>query len=138
MINSVWKKLNVYIKLNFTRLLIFVICSGVLYFLFKDVFLSLMLAMVLAVLFLQWDNRIFILLALFFLITCPILLAFKQDALAETMAVKAYIMLVIGVVLQIIEMIRSNLPLKLKVIVKKIVTKIGNWLIKIGSLSNEI
>jgi hypothetical protein len=51
----------------------------------------------------ELDNRVIGVLALISLATCPFLLQFKQDALAEQMAVYAYFFLVMTVVLQIIE-----------------------------------
>ncbi|OGM92930.1 hypothetical protein A2333_02020 [Candidatus Wolfebacteria bacterium RIFOXYB2_FULL_49_7] len=57
----------------------------------------------LAFLFYEWDSRVIGTLAIISLATCPILLALKQDAYAEQMAVYAYFFLVMTVVLQIIE-----------------------------------
>jgi hypothetical protein len=57
----------------------------------------------LAFAFYDWDNRVIGVMALFSLATCPFLLSFKQDALAEKVAVYAYFFLVMTVVLQIIE-----------------------------------
>jgi len=51
----------------------------------------------------DWDNRVIGVMALISLVSCPFLLSFKQDALAEQMAVYAYFFLVMTVVLQIIE-----------------------------------
>jgi uncharacterized membrane protein len=51
----------------------------------------------------EWENRIIAFLALVSLASCPVLLSFKKDALAETMAVYAYFFLVMTVVLQIVE-----------------------------------
>ncbi len=50
-----------------------------------------------------WDNRIIGVMAIICLATCPFLLQFKQDVLAEQIAVYAYFFLVMTVVLQIIE-----------------------------------
>lgn len=54
------------------------------------------------------DSRIAAGLALLFLAACPILLIFKEDAFAETMAVYAYYFLIITVIGQIIEHIRGE------------------------------
>jgi len=51
----------------------------------------------------DWDSRITASLALLFLISCPILLSLKKDAIAELMAVYTYYFLVITVILQIVE-----------------------------------
>jgi len=50
-----------------------------------------------------WENRIIAFLALISLASCPFLLSFKKDELAEKMAVYAYFFLVMTVVLQIVE-----------------------------------
>jgi len=62
----------------------------------------------LAFLFYGWESRIVAGGALIFLITCPILLAFHQDALAETMAVQAYLFLTMTVILQVVELKRKK------------------------------
>ncbi|MEK6800968.1 MAG: hypothetical protein AABY05_03470 [Nanoarchaeota archaeon] len=49
------------------------------------------------------DSRFLIFPALLLLITLPFLLLFKQQAIAETIAVYVYYFLVVGVILQIIE-----------------------------------
>ncbi|KKQ14977.1 MAG: hypothetical protein US25_C0015G0010, partial [Candidatus Moranbacteria bacterium GW2011_GWE1_36_7] len=59
-------------------------------------------------LFYGWENRIVAILALISLATCPFLLAFKKDTLAETMAVSAYFFLVMTVVLQMVEFKREE------------------------------
>jgi len=51
----------------------------------------------------EWDNRIIGVLALLALASCPVLLSFRQDVWAETMAVYAYFFLVMTVALQIVE-----------------------------------
>lgn len=51
----------------------------------------------------EWDNRIIALFALGFLVSCPFLLIFKKEVLAEQSAVYAYYFLVITVILQLIE-----------------------------------
>ena len=50
-----------------------------------------------------WENRIITFLALISLASCPFLLSFKKDELAEIMAVYTYLFLVMTVVLQIVE-----------------------------------
>jgi len=51
----------------------------------------------------EWENRIIGVLALISLASCPFLLQFKKDALAEQIAVYAYFFLVMTVILQIVE-----------------------------------
>jgi hypothetical protein len=50
-----------------------------------------------------WESRIICVMALLCLATCPFLLHFKKDILAEQVAVYAFFFLVMTVVLQIIE-----------------------------------
>ena len=51
----------------------------------------------------DWDNRVIGVMALISLATCPFLLQFKQDVIAEQMAVYAFFFLTMVVVLQLIE-----------------------------------
>jgi hypothetical protein len=51
----------------------------------------------------EWENRIIASLALICLASCPFLLSFNNNTLAETMAVYAFFFLVMTVALQIIE-----------------------------------
>ena len=64
---------------------------------------SLFWSLFLTFLFFGWDNRVMGSFAILALTACPILLSLEQPALAEQMAVYAYYLLVITVVLQIIE-----------------------------------
>ncbi len=54
----------------------------------------------------EWENRIIAGLALFSLASCPFLLIYKKEDLAEIMAIYAYYFLVMAVVLQIVELKR--------------------------------
>lgn len=65
--------------------------AGLLWFLF------------LAFAFYDWDNRIIGVMALISLTSCPFLLQFKQDSIAEQMAVYAFFFLTMVVTLQLIE-----------------------------------
>lgn len=58
--------------------------------------------------FLKLDDRAAFVVALFFLIICPLLLIYPDSELAEKAAVSAYYFLVIGVVWQIINLIRQK------------------------------
>ena len=51
----------------------------------------------------EWEKRVFGVAALLCLAGCPVLLALKQDARAEEIAVYAYFFLVMTVALQIVE-----------------------------------
>jgi len=57
----------------------------------------------LSFLFYGWESRVIAAFALLALMSCPFLLIYKRDALAETMAIYAYYFLVMTVVLQITE-----------------------------------
>ena len=87
-------------------LIVLILSFGVLFFWS----LSSALLWLLFLLFLvyQWENRIIATFALILLASCPFLLAFKKEDLAETMAVYAYFFLVMTVVLQIVEYIRDQ------------------------------
>lgn len=88
----------------------------------------------LAFLFYGWENCIVAFGALIFLISCPILLAFHQDKLAETMAVQAYLFLVMAVILQVVELKRKKEVGEVKEvrevreISQKILTKKNNFI----------
>lgn len=56
----------------------------------------------------EWENRIIGVLAIVAIASCPLLLSFQQDDLAETMAVYAYFFFVITVTLQIVEYKRHH------------------------------
>lgn len=56
-----------------------------------------------AFLFYSWDRRVVAGVALAFLISCPILLIFKKEAIAEQIAIYAYYFLAMTVVLKLIE-----------------------------------
>lgn len=62
----------------------------------------------LSFLFYGWENRILGFGALLYLVSCPILLSLKFDALAESMAVQAYFLLVMTVALQMVEFKREQ------------------------------
>jgi len=59
-------------------------------------------------LFYAWDSRIVAGVVLAFLISCPILLIFERENIAEQMAIYAYYFLVMTVVLQIKEYLEES------------------------------
>ena len=59
-------------------------------------------------LLLRWDARILIFFALLFLISCPFYLIVGNEFRAEQMAIYAYYLLFIGVVLSLIESVRER------------------------------
>jgi len=56
----------------------------------------------------KWDSRVFVFFGLIFLVTCPFLLMFEKEFVAEDMAVYAYYCLFLGVSLQLVEYWREN------------------------------
>ena len=119
------------------RILIFIICLAIFYFILRDFTLSYIISLFLAVIFIRLDSRVFIVLALLFLILCPILLSMKKDALTETIAVNAFFMLVIGVAIEILELVWERLPEKLKTFLGKICIPILKIRKKIHSFANQ-
>lgn len=59
-------------------------------------------------LILEFDYRILIGFALLFLLSCPVFLILEKDAKAEQMAIYAYYLLFIGVVLILIENVKDS------------------------------
>ncbi|MCX6759622.1 MAG: hypothetical protein NT012_03620 [Candidatus Nealsonbacteria bacterium] len=51
----------------------------------------------------KWDSRILVGVVLAFLASCPILLVFKKEDIAEQMAIYAYCFLAMAVILQVVE-----------------------------------
>jgi len=74
-----------------------------LFFWWYDISAGLLWLLFLLFLVYEWENRIIGVFALIALATCPFLLSFNQNALAEQMAVYAYYFLVMTVALQIVE-----------------------------------
>jgi len=56
----------------------------------------------------EYEGRVSIGMGLGFLILCPLLLIFDADAIAEKVAIWAYMFLVVGVIQQIVEYRRSE------------------------------
>lgn len=69
---------------------------------------ALFIIWILGFLIVEWDSRISIAIALLFLISCPVLLILKEEALAERMAIFAYAFLVCGVIAQIKECFKEK------------------------------
>ncbi|MFA5993706.1 MAG: hypothetical protein WC823_01975 [Parcubacteria group bacterium] len=74
------------------------------------------------------SSRISAALALVFLASCPVLLMLGQDALAETMAVQAYYLLVVTVVLQLVELKQGTAVGQGEQVVWKKMLAGKNWL----------
>jgi hypothetical protein len=84
-------KLFIIVVIGITTFLYFGISSSILWVLFMSFALY------------DWNIGIIGILALISLVACPFLIQFKQDVIAEQMAVYAFFFLTITVILQIIE-----------------------------------
>ena len=102
-------KINADLKEHILKASIAVSILATAYLLSENIFLSFIIGSVVAILLLGWDSRVFIGIGLIFLISCPFLLAFEKKALAEEMAVYAYYMLALGVVLQIVHYFKDSI-----------------------------
>ena len=100
---NIINKINDDFKEHIVKTGIIFVALATAYLLFQNIFLAFIIASAIAVFLLGWDSRFFIGFGLIFLIACPFLLAFEKKVLAEEMAVYAYYMLALGVVLQIVE-----------------------------------
>ncbi|MCX6781630.1 MAG: LytR C-terminal domain-containing protein [Candidatus Magasanikbacteria bacterium] len=97
------------------------------YLLSGNIFLSFIIGLAIAILLLGWDSRVFVGLGLIFLITCPFLLAYEKKSLAEEMAVYAYYMLALGVVLQIVQHFKDSIFSKDKTEIVTITKPMELW-----------
>jgi len=91
------------VKKHLVKSSITIFSLTIVYILSSSIFLSFIISAALAVLLLNWDSRFFIGVGLFFIASCPILLVFNKQNTAEEMAIYAYYMLTLGVILQIIQ-----------------------------------
>jgi len=94
--------LNTNFKENIIKTAIVFVILATVYLLSGNIFLSFIIGVALGILLLGWDSRVFIGFGLVFLIACPFLLAFEKKTTAEQMAVYAYYMLALGVIMQIL------------------------------------
>jgi hypothetical protein len=111
---SIINKINTDLQEQFVKTAIAISILSTVYLLSGNIFLSFIVGLAIAILLLGWDSRVFIGIGLIFLLACPFLLAFEKKAFAEEMAVYAYYMLALGVLLQIIQYVRSSLFAKTK------------------------
>ncbi|MBU1132440.1 LytR C-terminal domain-containing protein [Patescibacteria group bacterium] len=102
-------KINNDIRENVLKSGIALACFVISYFIWFNVLLSFVVASAVAIIILRWDSRIYIAIGLVFLIACPILLAFGQDAIAEKTAIYAYYMMALGIFLQLVHYVRGLL-----------------------------
>lgn len=102
---AVWLLKDIYKKK--WRILFAIMLSGGAYYLW-GLSSGLLWLLFFVFLFCAWENRVIAAMALVSLSSCPVLLQFKQDKVAEEMAVYAYFFLVMTVVLQMIEYRREG------------------------------
>lgn len=107
-------KINSDFKENIVKTAIVFVILATVYLLTENIFLSFIVGSAVAILLLNWDSRFFIGIGLIFLISCPVLLTLGKKAVAEEMAVNAYYMLALGVVLQIFQYFKERIILKNK------------------------
>lgn len=105
---SIVDRLNTNFKENIIKTAIVFVIVATVYLLSGNIFLSFIIGTTLGILLLGWDSRVFIGFGLVFLIACPFLLAFEKKTTAEQMAVYAYYMLALGVIMQILQYFTVN------------------------------
>ncbi len=105
---SIVSLINKNIQEDITKTVIILLLFAVFFFFFKSSLAALLLGSAFAVVFFRWDSRVFFGIALAFLVSCPIYLLLKDESTAENMAVYAYYLLAIGVIVQIIEHAREQ------------------------------
>jgi len=96
------------LKEDISKTLVMLLILIILFLFFDSSLAAILFASALAVLIFRWESRIFFGLALIFLIFCPVFLIADSESHAENMAIYAYYLLVVGVVVQIIEYIREQ------------------------------
>jgi hypothetical protein len=80
-----------------------ILVLGILSFFYFDLSATLLWLLFISFALYGWDNRIIGVMGLISIALCPFLIQFKQDVIAEQMAVYAFFFLTITVTLQIIE-----------------------------------
>ena len=126
---NIINRINTDFKEHIVKTSIVVLVFVTSYLLLENIFLAFIISSAVAILVLNWDSRVFIGIALIFLISCPILLAMEKKTVAEEMAVYAYYMLALGVFLQIIQYFKESFasPKLRKGKPRKKVTPIEFW-----------
>lgn len=96
-------KINQELKNNLLKAAIVILMLGAIWWLSRNILLTMALLPALSFLFFRWETRIYIAAGLLFLVFCPFLLAAGQEAQAEKMAEYAFYMLSLGVLMMILE-----------------------------------
>lgn len=108
-IRSIINTIHTDLKEHIVKVAIVLGILATVYLISENIFVSFIVAAVCAVMLLHWDSRIFFVFGLIFLVFCPFLLAFEKKTVAEEMAVYAYYMLALGVIMQIVHHVREHL-----------------------------
>ncbi len=98
---------------NFIKTFVLVLGFTSLYLFTANILLSFLVAPCLAFILFRWDARIYIAFGLIFLISTSLLLVFEKEYWAEEMAVYAYYMLALGVILMIVQYVLESLSQKI-------------------------
>ncbi len=101
-LKNAFRRVLLDIKTKWKRGMLSLLIAG-LFFWWYDVSAGILWLLFLLFLVYEWENRIIGVLALIALATCPFLLSFNQNTLAEQMAVYAWFFLVMTVALQLVE-----------------------------------
>ena len=94
-------KINRDLGESFIKTAIVVLTAVSIYFVAENTFISLGAGAAVAVLLFDWDSRFFIAAALIFLLACPFWLAAGRSDIAEQLAIYAYFMMAVGIILHI-------------------------------------
>lgn len=113
-------------KENILKIAIVLSLLATVYIFTENIFVAFIVAAIATVLLLGWDGRLFFGFGLLFLLFCPFLLGSGEKSLAEDMAVYAYYMLALGVLMQVIEHGRESLAHRKQLKQKRIMTQ-GFW-----------
>lgn len=113
-------------KENIIKIAIVLALLATVYIFTENIFVAFIVAAIATVLLLGWDGRLFFGFGLLFLLFCPFLLGSGKKLIAEDMAVYAYYMLALGVLMQVIEHGRESLAHRKELKKKRIMTQ-GFW-----------
>ena len=119
--------IGVNFKENIIKISVVLVIVATTYLFLGNIFLAFMIGFASGVLLLDWDTRVFIGIALIFLISCPFLLIFERSDVAEEMAVNAYYMLALGVIFQIIQYFKESVFSETKTEKPKTIKSIESW-----------
>ncbi|MFA5128307.1 MAG: LytR C-terminal domain-containing protein [Patescibacteria group bacterium] len=96
-------------KLHIVKTAILFCAMATSYLIWENIFLSFIIGAAIVILFLDWDSRFFIGFGLLFIIACPVWLSLDKQDVAEKMAVYAYYMLALGVIMQVVQHAKAQI-----------------------------